>query len=38
VIRQLGWSIFLLLTFGTVSFEIIYDDGLYLKYESWLQK
>jgi hypothetical protein len=31
------WGIFLLLTLGTVDFDVKYSDGLHIHYRSWLE-
>jgi hypothetical protein len=37
MIRYLTWSLFILFTLGTVDFDVIYSDGLHLRYKSWLE-
>jgi ABC-type antimicrobial peptide transport system permease subunit len=35
MLRCLLWSLFVLFTLGLVDFDVEYEDGLHLHYESW---
>ena len=38
MIRCFMWNLFVVLTLGMVSVNIVYKDGLYFHYKSWLER
>jgi hypothetical protein len=38
MIRYLAWSLFLLVTLGTIDVHIYYRDGFSVEYDNWLDK